>query len=155
MSTYDMSVGKPRACTGDIRSVIPDAYGIFYCEIESPENLQHPLLQRRIETTHVTRTVAGLGKWTGWITSIEMDRAIELGYKCKILLGYRFDKANVFGPLITKLYNLRTSYLKSYPMNLIAKLLMNSVYGKLGKPSNQPIVRIFNVQNVNDKKKSC
>jgi DNA polymerase type B, organellar and viral len=80
MSTLPMPVGKPRPFNGDIRQIDPNAYGFFYCDITSPEYLEHPILQRRVKTSQGYRTIAGLGSWTGWITSVEFNRAIERGY---------------------------------------------------------------------------
>jgi len=39
-------------------------------------------------------------------------------------------KENIFKEFIDDLYELRLSYPKTYPMNMIAKLLMNSLYGR-------------------------
>ena len=50
MATQAMPVGKPIVFEGNIRAVIPDAFGIFYCDIETPEELAHPILQRKVKT---------------------------------------------------------------------------------------------------------
>jgi hypothetical protein len=42
------------------------------------------------------------------------------------------------------MYNLRLKYPKADPMNLIAKLLMNSLYGKFGMRMENTIIEIFN-----------
>ena len=60
--------------------------------------------------------------------SEEINNALKFGYKFKVLSGYTFDKANAFDNFVKSLYKIRTSYPKSNPMNLIAKLLMNSLY---------------------------
>ena len=62
--------------------------------------------------------------------SVEIENAIKFGYKIQVLRGYYFtEKASLFKAYITQLYELRLSYDKSHPMNLVAKLLMNSLYG--------------------------
>lgn len=127
-----MPVGKPTYFEGDIRKLEPNAYGFFYCKISSPEYLEHPILQRRLKTANGIRTIAGLGTWEGWINSLEMDNAMNYGYTFEILKGYEFKKGNIFKEYIERLYNLRLQYSKGHPMNLIAKLLMNSLYGKFG-----------------------
>jgi hypothetical protein len=81
------------------------------------------------------RTIAGclsLGSWEGWIFSEEMDNAMKYGYTFEILKGYQFQKDYIFKDYIIKMYNLRLQYEKGTAMNLIAKLLMNSLYGKFG-----------------------
>jgi hypothetical protein len=92
MASMEMPIGKPIAFEGDIRSVDPDAFGFFYCNITTPEYMEHPILQRRIKTSEGTRTIAGLGSWSGWVFSAEMDNAMKYGYKFEILQGYRFKK---------------------------------------------------------------
>jgi hypothetical protein len=72
-----------------------------------------------------------------------MDNAIKYGYTFEIIQGYQFDKANLFKDYVNKMYNLRMEYAKGTPMNLIAKLLMNSLYGKFGMRDERTKVEIF------------
>lgn len=144
MAKHPMPIGKPTIFDGDIRKVESNAFGFFYCNIISPAYLKHPILQRRIKTNDGIRTIAGLGSWTGWICSSEMDNAINKGYKFEILRGYQFETGDIFSDYITKMYNLRMEYVKGHPMNLIAKLLMNSLYGKFGMGTEITKVEMFN-----------
>jgi DNA polymerase type B, organellar and viral len=93
--------------------------------------LDHPILQSpkagSIKTVNGLRTIAGLGSWEGWIFSEEMDNAKKFGYEFEILKGYQFEKADIFSGYVNKMYNLRLQYPKGEAMNLIAKLLMNSL----------------------------
>jgi len=145
-----MPVGLPVIFEGDIRAIEPNAFGFFYCKITSPTYLEHPLLQRRINTSEGIRTVAGLGTWDGWISSIEMDNAIKYGYSFMIIRGYEFKAENIFKTYVERMYELRLSYPKGTPMNLIAKLLMNSLYGKLGMKDQLTTVEIFKFNNDGD-----
>ena len=61
--------------------------------------------------------------------------------------GYKFKKINIFKEYVETLYNLRLSYPKSDPMNLIAKLLMNSLYGKFGMKSESNTIDVFDSRN--------
>jgi hypothetical protein len=142
MSRLPMPIGKPIAFEGDIRLVEPNAYGIFYCKITSPEYIKHPILQRKVKGKG---TVAGLGSWTGWIPSIEMDNAARYGYQFEILKGYQFERGNIFSGYVDRMFNLRLEYDKTHPMNLIAKLLLNSLYGKFGMKIENTMVEIFNL----------
>ena len=45
-----MPIGKPITFEGNIRLVDPDAFGFFYCDITTPDNLEHPILQRKVKT---------------------------------------------------------------------------------------------------------
>ena len=147
MGNTKMPVGKPIAFEGDIRAIDPKAYGFFYCKITSPDYLDHPILQRRIKTENGIRTVAGLGSWHGWIFSTEMDNAMKFGYNFEILKGYQFKKGLIFKDYVEKMYNLRLQYDKGTAMNLIAKLLMNSLYGKFGMKLENTIIEMFDISN--------
>ena len=148
MANCPMPVGKPIAFEGDIRLVEPKAFGIFYCNITSPVYLKNPILQRRVKGHG---TVAGLGTWTGWISSLEMDNAVKFGYTFEIIKGYQFEQGNIFSKYVTKMYNLRLHYPKGTPMNLVAKLLMNSLYGKFGMKLEKTLVDIFNLNLSTDR----
>jgi DNA polymerase type B, organellar and viral len=150
MAQTSMPIGRPIAFDGDIRKYEPNAYGFFYCQIISPGYIKHPILQRKCKTIDGYRTIAGLGSWTGWIYSLEMDNAIKLGYKIKIIRGYQFEQGNIFENYIERMYELRLRYDKSNPMNLIAKLLMNSLYGRFGMSVQKTDVLIFNCNKVED-----
>jgi hypothetical protein len=151
MTNNLMPVGKPIAFLGNIRKIETNAFGFFYCKITSPEYLEHPILQRRIKTVNGLRTIAGLGTWEGWICSTEMDNAMKFGYQFEILKGYQFETADIFSEFLTKLYNLRLQYEKGHPLNLIAKLLMNSLYGKFGMKDE--ITRMEILPNVSKENK--
>ena len=147
MANTPMPIGKPTYFEGDIRSLEASAFGYFYCKITSPEYLENPILQRKIITSEGIRTIAGLGSWEGWIFSGEMDNAMKLGYTFEILKGYQFEKGYIFKDYVLKMYNLRMEYAKTHPMNLIAKLLMNSLYGKFGMKLDTTRIEMFDTSN--------
>ena len=90
------------------------------------------MLQTHVETKDGIRSLAGLGTFEMMLFSAEMDNAIKFGYSFEILWGYTFDKGNIFHDYVSILYEMRKTYSKKDPMNLIAKLLLNSLYGKFG-----------------------
>ena len=78
-----------------------------------------------------------------------MDNAIKFGYKFKIIKGYTFNKGKLFNKIIEDLYLLRLNYPKSDPMNYIAKLFMNSLYGRFSMNDNFNEIRIVNEESFN------
>jgi hypothetical protein len=48
------------------------------------------------------------------------------------LEGYLFDKKNIFYSYIEFLYKIKSSYESTHPLYIIAKLLMNALYGRFG-----------------------
>ena len=136
MRNCDMPVGTPTYFNGDIRAIDPNAFGFFYCKITAPDNLRHPIIQTHVKTNNGIRTIAPLGTWEDMLFSGEMDNAIKYGYKFEILWGYTFERKNIFKDYVDFLYNFRLKYPKDDPLNLIAKLLLNSLYGRFGMIDN-------------------
>ena len=76
---------------------------------------------------------------------------MKYGYSFDILRGYEFKTENIFKTYVDKMYELRLSYPKGTPMNLIAKLLMNSLYGKMGMKDQLTAVDILSYKTESDK----
>jgi hypothetical protein len=125
-------IGNPIWFEGDCLKFIPDAFGFFKCNIETPNNIKHPILQTRIKVNGSYKTVAPLGKWTGVLFSEEVRFAISQGYKIEVLEGYTFEKANIFQNYVFDIYAIKKAHSPSDPMYLISKLLLNSLYGRFG-----------------------
>jgi hypothetical protein len=81
------------------------------------------------------------------IFSAEKDNAVKLGYKFEILWGYKFKPENVFKEYVDCLYQMRLDFPKSNPLNLIAKLLSNSLYGRFGMIDEFPDIAVFKDKN--------
>ena len=127
-------IGSPTYFEGDYSEIDPnrDKLGFFYCKVISPEYLDHPILQVHHKTNIGTRTISPIGSWNGWYFSEELYNAKKYGYKFEVLWGYTFQKGYIFNEYVDNLYSLRLKYPKSDPMNLISKLLLNSLYGRFG-----------------------
>jgi len=132
MSEYPMPVGHPKHFIGDIFKHDPNAFGFFYCDVETPNNLEHPIIQLHHKTNDGIRTISPLGKFENMLFSEEIKNAQKYGYKFNIKYGYLFDKALIFKDYIQNLYNIRLSYPKTDPLNYTAKIIMNSLYGRFG-----------------------
>lgn len=135
MKSTPMAINKPKFFEGeelDIWSKRP--YGFFDVEITAPSNISHPIIQTRITTPQGYRTVAPLGKWRDVLSSIEIYNALDnFGYKFKINRGYLFDTEIVYDQYIDHFNNIKAISDKGSAMYLIAKLLMNGLYGKTGQ----------------------
>nr|YP_009517257.1 DNA polymerase [Tephrocybe rancida]YP_009517278.1 DNA polymerase [Tephrocybe rancida]AYE93167.1 DNA polymerase [Tephrocybe rancida]AYE93168.1 DNA polymerase [Tephrocybe rancida] len=143
MKDSPVPIGQTTYFEGNIRKFKPDAFGFFYCEVETPD-LKHPIIQIHDKNkSGGISTLAPLGKFNFMLFSEEMDNARRLGYKFNIKWGYYFDKGLVFKDIINDLYNIRISYPKSDPMNYIAKILMNSLYGRFGMTDNFGDIKII------------
>lgn len=143
MQSQLMPVGTPTFFEGDIRKIDPEAYGFFYCEIIAPDDIKHPIIQTHVKTKNGKRTISPIGFWEDMLFSEELYNAENYGYKFNILWGYTFKKDVIFKDYVDFLYNLRSQYDKSNPMNFIAKILMNSLYGRFGMNDNFNTINII------------
>ena len=143
MDQFDMPIGKPIYFQGNIRAIDPNAFGFFYCNIIAPDDLNHPIIQTHVKVNKGIRTVAPLGQWSDMIFSEEMDNAKNFGYKFEILWGYTFKRKNIFKGYVGTLYQLRLKFNRYHPLNLIAKLLLNSLYGRFGMDDNFISIKVF------------
>ena len=145
-----MPVGNAIFFKGDIRKVDPDAFGFFYCEIVAPDKIKHPIIQTHVKTKGGIRTIAPIGTWEDMLFSQEMDNAQNYGYKFNILWGYKFERKNIFKEYVEFLHNLRKQYPSSNPLNYIAKILLNSLYGRMGMDDNFSDINIIHKDYIND-----
>jgi hypothetical protein len=68
--------------------------------------------------------------------SEEINNAMAFGYKFKILRGYLFNREHIFKGYVDFLYNLKVNSAKATPDYIIAKLLLNTLYGRFGMNPN-------------------
>jgi hypothetical protein len=132
MRENSFPVGPPTYFKGDILKIESLPFGFFYCKISSSSHIQHPILQAHVRGKEGTRSIFPRGNWEGMYFSEELYNAQKYGYQFEILWGYTFEKGYVLKDYVDSLYNLRLTYPKTDPMNMVAKLLLNSLYGRFG-----------------------
>lgn len=132
MKEYPMPVGNPVYFEGDISLIDNKAFGIFEVEVKSPDNINIPLLQVIVKTKNGKRTIAPIGEWTGTYLSEELYNTMKHNYTFQIKRGYLFDKGYIFKDYVDFLYELKVNSSKDSPDYVISKLLLNSLYGRLG-----------------------
>jgi DNA polymerase type B, organellar and viral len=150
MESRLMPIGTPTYFEGDIRKIVQNPFGFFYCEITAPDDIKHPILQTHVKTDNGIRTLSPIGTWEGMLFSEELFNAEKYGYKFEVLWGYTFKSEIVFYNYVTFLYNLRKQYTKSNPLNFIAKILLNSLYGRFGMTDKFLVIDIIHKDFVPD-----
>ena len=102
--------------------------GVYKVHIKAPK-LEHPILPIKINGV----SIYGEGKWirSGVLFRI-IKNAEKYGYKFNILGGYVFESHTLFNDYISELYTLKENSEKGSGMYLISKLLMNSLFGRMG-----------------------
>lgn len=128
MKHFSMPVGNPIYFEGDISLIDSKAFGFFQVEVQSPKELKNPILQ----TTLGLSTISPLATWTGIYSSEEIYNAMKYGYSFKIINGYLFDKAYIFTQYVDELYQMKKDTPKNSATYIIAKLLLNALYGRFG-----------------------
>lgn len=80
------------------------------------------------------RTIAAVGEWSGVYFSEELYNAQDknLDHSFKVKRGFLFRQKYLFKDYVQTLFELRISSPKNTPLNIIAKLLLNSLYGRFG-----------------------
>jgi len=101
--------------------------------VSCPLDLHIPLLPYREKSGKV---IFPVGKFKGVYTNVELRKALELGYTIhNVSRNFYFTKTcRPFKEFVNDLYNLRKKY-KSMknPLQVVIKLIMNSLYGKFGQ----------------------
>lgn len=139
MKNYPMPTGNPIYFEGDILKHEHEEkpYGFFEVIVETPKDLKIPLLQKRIKINNVIKTVTPLGKWKGTYLSDEIYDSIKLGYKFKILRGFLFKQEVIFNEFVDFFFEMKRTNPKDSAYFIIAKLILNSLYGRLGMNPEQ------------------
>ncbi len=102
-------------------------FGIYRIEYKTNKNLIDAILPRREE---------GRLKWdlkdsVGVYNSVDIDNALDLGYKIKFIEGYYWEETEyVFDNYINFLYQFKKNSKKGTAQYTLAKLMMNGLYGK-------------------------
>ena len=123
----DMPVGSPTFIEGD-HIDLNSIFGFFYADISTPTNIHIPVLPVKLKSGI---TLCPKGSFSGWYFSEELKEAVkQYGYQVKVLKGYSYQRGQVFNDFVTHFYNIK-SHSNGAEKN-IAKLMLNSLYGKFG-----------------------
>ena len=129
-------VGDIIQFSGDPTILSPNEHSDYYwigdVDVTTKVDLLRPYLQIHHNISGKSgdmRTISPNGSFSMKINSPEYYNSLN-DYNFSINSGYLFKKENIFSDYINKMYNLRLEYPKTDPMNSIAKLLMNSLYGR-------------------------
>lgn len=133
MKNNPMPVGNPILIEGNsskIESIIKDLNKISFVEVEvtCPDTIKAPLLLHKING----KTIAPTGQWNGVYTSMEINRALELGYSFIYNKALYFDSEILFDKYVDFYYDMKKNSEKNSSTYTISKLMLNSLYGRFG-----------------------
>lgn len=110
---------------------IKEYEGVSNVDIECPY-MKYPILPYKF----MNKLFFPIGTFSGWYTHVELREAMKLGYKILNVnkTHYYKETCTPFNEYVTDLYAKRQKYKKEgSTMELVTKLLLNSLYGKFGQ----------------------
>jgi hypothetical protein len=133
MYPYVMQSPVPVRYAGESRKLHDNRYGFVEATIHTPEDYI-PCLP-----VHLDKLYFPCGTIRGVWTTDEIHRAVETGSTVqKVHRGYYFDTDTIFKEYVEKLYTLKKTA-TSEATRMIAKGLLNSLYGKFGQNPTKKI----------------
>jgi hypothetical protein len=125
MMTHPVPIGNPERTKFFDRRYL----GIYRVIVRAPDDIIVPILPVRDRKGIVWPS----GQFETTVTSIDLEFALDHGYRLlAVLEGICWEKSDVlFKPFVEKCRHLRQQY-KGQPLEIVAKLMQNSLYGKFG-----------------------
>jgi hypothetical protein len=131
-------VGNP-LLTGETLESLEKQLAFIKCSVYVDKSINRPTYQTTVYLNGEFRSICATGTFLNqWIFLPElMDYNRKTNGLIKIIPdsikeGYLFDSKIIFKSYIEQLFTLRKSVLKDHPLNQICKILMNSLFGRMG-----------------------
>lgn len=113
--------------------------GIYYIKFSCPKNIRNPILPRKKKIgDQLLGCQWSLTDGEGWYTSVDIDNAMESGYTINFVEGkecliWEESTTDLFSSYVDLFYTMKTQaeQEKNPVLRAIAKLFLNSLYGKL------------------------
>lgn len=137
-------ISPPRTIRFPTVDMIKENHGITQCEVIAPKNLYIPLLPYHYQVENTYKLIFPLGRFTGYWDNSMLVKALELGYKIKPVKMYIFDCEYIFKEYVNNFYKLKQSSKRDTPPYIIAKLLLNSLYGKFAQSQESEMLMKVN-----------
>lgn len=117
-----------------------DSFGFFDVTVEAPDSYI-PVLPFKTET----RLIFPTGRFRGVYFSEELKLAVEQGYKIlEVHEGHLYTQcSDFFASYIDYWYEVKKRAAKGSPEEFLAKLYLNSLYGKFGQSETRETLQTF------------
>jgi hypothetical protein len=132
MKTFPMPGGKPKWMGYLDGQDLDNLFGFIEAYVACPKTLKRPFLPYRDKNNTL---IFPTGEFTGVYYSEELKYARSLGYTVIPLSGYIFEKKeSPFESFVSSLFESRLNAKKygNDAISYVYKILMNSLYGRLG-----------------------
>ena len=117
---------------------------ILKVKVVSPEGLENQILPVKINGI----TVYPEGTWTDWYCCSDINNAINYGYQFEILEGYLFEPTDIFSSYVETINKIKQNSPSDSPWYTIAKLLLNSLFGRFGMKPNMLVHEVINTSDL-------
>jgi hypothetical protein len=133
MRNNTFPISRPEIVMEPPAKIFLENDGITHAKVVSPADLYVPLLPAKIQIGYDSKLMFVLGSYEGWWDNSLLKKAWELGYKIEPLKSYVFQSEEIFKEYVDKFYSIKQNSKSGTPQYMIAKLLMNSLFGKFGQ----------------------
>ena len=148
MFNNEFPVSKPKTVNNVTPTMIKEICGITKCRVKSPKDLYLPVLPYKLKIGGHNKLVFPLGKFDGYWDNVQLTKAMELGYKIEPQKMLVFKTDYIFKDYVTNFYKLKSDSKPQSPSYILAKLMLNSLYGKFAQ--NQDSEMVVKINNPKD-----
>ena len=133
MFENNFPISKPKIINEPSKNIYVEFDGITQAKIKSPDQLYIPLLPHKTNVNKTIKLMFLLGNFEGYWDNLLLRKAKDIGYKITPIKSFIFDTEPIFKDYVSYFYKIKQAASPDTPMYLIAKLMMNSLYGKFGQ----------------------
>jgi hypothetical protein len=148
MFNNEFPISKPKTIHNPTKQMIKEYCGITECTIVAPEKLYLPVLPYKLKLGGHNKLVFPLGKFNGYWDNLQLQKAMEIGYKVIPKKMMVFETDYIFKDYVNNFYKLKQNSQSGTPSYILAKLMLNSLYGKFAQ--NQDSEMVVKVNNPKD-----
>jgi hypothetical protein len=125
---------------------IDSEMGYVDCVVKVPD-CYIPILATSIKVNDTNKLVFPVGTFRGVFSTVELRYAMSHGVKIKkIYRSMKYENGGkFFKPYIETMYELRQQSEKGTVTNILAKLLMNSLYGRFGLNRDRDEIKFYSL----------
>lgn len=88
IKNFPIPLGAPYYFVGNILDIDKDAFDFFNLKVKLPKTIENPILQTKINSGNVIKTVCLLRTWSGMYFFKEIKNAIKYDYEFEVRDGY-------------------------------------------------------------------
>jgi len=133
MRNNSFPISKPMVYLTPDKNIYMENEGITQARIITPDNLYVPVLPAKIKVKTDNKLMFVLGNLNGWWDNALLRKARDLGYIIEPKKSYSFKCEYIFKDFVDDYYKIKQNAERDTPLYVIAKLIMNGLYGKYGQ----------------------